>query len=168
MSATHPAFEQAPESHRWAGPLEELWSVLRKEAYRIAPDTPAGQERWAWFVLPRGALVALRIRPDFRKELRIARGERPETADAWLRCEREIETFLEHFGGRWQRVDEQASRGVAVRFVELYSNEHAVNRARCTACGAETPSTPILSPMLCPDCARARRRSPQRELELVR
>lgn len=163
-------FEQAPEEHRWAGTLEELWPVLRKEAYRLAPETPPGQERWAWFVLPRGALVALRIRPDFRKELRIARGERPDTADAKLRWEREIETFLKHFGcERWQRIDEQASRGVAVRFVELYSNEHAVNRARCTACGQETKSTPILSPMLCPDCVRARRGgSPQRHLELVR
>jgi len=169
MSTTHPAFERAPEEHRWSGTLDELWPVLRKQAYEIAAATPPGQERWAWFVLPRGALVALRIRPDFRKELRIARGERPDTADAKLRWEREIETFLKHFGcERWQRVDEPESRGVAARFIQLYSNEHAVGLSRCADCDRETTSTPILSPMRCPDCVRARRGSPQRHLELVR
>lgn len=169
-SSLHPAYERAAEERRWDAPLAALFPVLRRRAYDLAVQAQKGDEvPWAWVILPHGALVALRIRSDFRKELRIARGERPDTADAKLRWEREIETFLKHFGcERWQRVDEPESRGVAARFIQLYSNEHAVGLSRCADCGRETTSTPILSPMRCPDCVRARRGSPQRHLELVR
>lgn len=92
----HPEFDAAPEERRWTKPLNELVEPLRKEAYALKGDG------WAWVVLPRGAVVALRILPDFRKQIRIMRRgmKKPERFLA------EIGTFLEHLGIRsWEATD---------------------------------------------------------------
>lgn len=144
----HPDFLSQSEQRRWTESLEDLWPYLRHRAFRL-------QGRWAWVVLPSGTLVSCRIRPDFRKELRMARREPPE-ADGW---ETEVAGILERFAvgiGGWHREDEEPGKGTEVRFVELFSNESAVGVARCGECRELCVSTPVLSPHRCPSCRRRR------------
>lgn len=101
MTATvHPAYLKAGEQRRWGGKLAELLPALRPEAWKLGAEEKTAAGRWAWRVLPGGAVVSLRIRGDMdlRRELRISRQERPETEEALGKWERELATFLKHFG----------------------------------------------------------------------
>jgi hypothetical protein len=88
----HPDFTAAPEDNQWTLPLEHLGTALRHEAYEKKGE-------WAWRILPGGALVAMRLPPTFRKELRVARRLRraftDQSAKAW---HTELNVFLEHLG----------------------------------------------------------------------
>lgn len=106
---THPDFARAPKRHRWTGTLAALFAELR----RRAGEADGG---WAWAVLPHGALVSMRVRPDGRRELRIARSQPPPDR-ARGKWDREVETFVRHFGVEaWDRWPDAQATGVAVVF----------------------------------------------------
>lgn len=154
MAATiHPAYQQAGEHRRWGGRLAELLPALRPEAWKLGADEKTAAGRWAWRVLPGGAVVSLRIRGDMdlRRELRISRGERPETEAARGRWEQELSTFLKHFGvtevsktpatapgGFFCRLPadpkDTERGGVAVRWIELRKGETSPGKALCYRC----------------------------------
>lgn len=161
MSRTpHPLYLRVSEARRWNGPLSELLPVLRSEAWKLgahSTDTDREADRdWAWRVLPGGAIVGLRVRGDLwmRREIRIARQERPEGERAAAAWEREVSTFLEHFGIRaldgqtpagrngWLRQprhpNDEAKGVAAVRFLELRAGEIRPGRAFCYDCVQET------------------------------
>lgn len=163
MADFHPAFQQANETRRWTGPLAELLPALRPEAYRLAgSDKMPGA--WAWRVLPHGAAVSLRIRPDmdFRREIRIARADRPATEEGLKRWERELETFCRHFGitvldgetpatsslgcfHRLSEAPEDSTRGgIAARFLELRLGETQPGKARCHRCATEGRAVAVI------------------------
>ena len=172
MSTHHPLYLRAREENRYAGKLPELITRLRREAFNIRGSGPksirdegrpwneaeerACRERdldFAWVVLPRGAIVGLRIRNDMdmRKELRIARQERPKDERATQAWQLEVETFLKHFGvepldGKTPAPEKNGflalpphpndeAKGVAaVRFLELRHGEIEAGRSICARC----------------------------------
>lgn len=159
--APHPLYLQVSEAHRWAGPLSELLPALRPRAWKLAArcneQDRAADRDWAWVVLPGGAIVGLRIRGELgmRHEVRIARQEKPEGERATAAWEREVATFLKHFGiveldGEtpagpdrcWWRQPphpNDVAKGVAaVRFIRLLHGEIRPGVARCHDCLLET------------------------------
>lgn len=150
----HPAYQRAAEQRKWGGRLAELLPALRPEAWRLGADEKTSAGRWAWRVLPGGAVVSLRIRGDMdvRRELRISRQERPETDEARERWERELQTFLRHFGvtevdartpapaptGYFVRLppdpEDEARGGIAVRWIELRIGETSPGKGLCYRC----------------------------------
>lgn len=160
MSTHHPLYQRVKEEHRYAGKLSELLAYLRPKAFEIGGRTKATDcERdldFAWVVLPRGAIVGLRIRQDdMRRELRIARTERPKDEKAVQAWQSEVETFLKHFGiepldgktpapekNGWlplpSNPNDEAKGAAAVRFLELRHGEIEINRARCAKCWSES------------------------------
>jgi len=150
----HPDFLAVKPSHRWTGSLIDLLVNLRHEAYRIgAASNEAMREAdkdWAWRVLPRGAFVGIRMRPDLagmRREMRISRNEPLRDPPKF---EVEVQTFLTKF--RLQELDgrtpatERATFVVripntprdagksVVRLVELLTGEVRPGVARCHRC----------------------------------
>ena len=104
--------------HLYRGKLAALLPLLTDEAAR----RPVGS--WAWYRLPHGALVSVAKRPDGIRLLRIARQEPPKDMHADAAWERELRTFIKHFGGeeRWRRTDETHAAptiGVAAYFEEV-------------------------------------------------
>lgn len=162
----HPLFARVAERHRWSGPLAELLPVLRRRAANVAAEAKSDQEErvrrdqdrdWAWVVLQGGAVIGLRVRGDLwmRKELRIARKETPKNVRALQAWEREVGTFLRHFGitpldgetpapekGGWWRQpphpNDVSKGGVAVRFLALLHGEIRPGWALCNDCLHET------------------------------
>lgn len=154
MAATiHPAYEKAGPNRRWGGRLAELLPALRPEAWKLGAEETSGAGRWAWRILPGGAVVSLRIRGDMdlRRELRISRQERPETDEAKRRWEQELATFLKHFElteisktpapsatGYFCRLDpdpeDEARGGIAVRWIELRKGETTPGKGVCYRC----------------------------------
>lgn len=111
--------------------------------------------KWAWLRLPRGAVIAVRVRADLdrRRELRIAR--RAETAGpAW---EREVAVFLRSFGvesldgarpcttpNQWYRHGSSHENGVVeALFLELRPGECRPGRALCWPCWVLRQKTEI-------------------------
>lgn len=162
----HPLFESVHPSHRYRGKLEHLLTFLRKDAYRLA-QAAGEREReqdkdFAWVVLRGGAIVGLRIRGDMdmRKELRIARQQRPETAEAKKKWNAEIMTFLKHFqivpldgddpsdGTGWLWLDPNPNderKGVAAaRFLQLRAGEIRPEQARCYGCLQDTGEVKVV------------------------
>ena len=94
----HPDFDAAPDELQWTGTLPKLAEVLKHDAYQA-------QGEWVQRILPGGALVCMRIRPEtFQKELRIARRLRKpftdKSAKAWAT---ERTTFLRELGcEKWE------------------------------------------------------------------
>lgn len=120
MSRPHPDYLGAVPSRRWDRPLADLFAVLKREAQQ-------SKGRPTWRVLPRGAVVSLRVRSDFRLELRISRRRAPASERDEALWERELETFVRVLGCvGWTREDDPDALGVAARFVEP---EIGANRA---------------------------------------
>lgn len=94
----HPDYLRMPEARRWGRRLADLMPALKREA-RVNGG------RWAWRILPRGAVVGLRLRTDGSTVLRIARRS-AETGAAW---EREVAVFLRELGCEdWTRQEDGA------------------------------------------------------------
>lgn len=77
----------------------KLTKMFREMTSRVVKDVE--DPAWVSQVLDRGALVAMRINPHTeggRRELRIARAEKPKDAQAQAKWEREVKVFLNHFG----------------------------------------------------------------------
>lgn len=85
--SSHSDYRRMPEARRWGGKLAGLMPVITREA-RVNGG------RWAWRILPRGAVVGVRLRVDGSTVLRIARRS-AETGAAW---ERELAVFLRELG----------------------------------------------------------------------
>ena len=155
MAEVHPLFETVPPARRYSGgSLGELWLILNKEAKacHATREDVAEDLGWHWRMLPRGAMVALRVRADLwnRRELRIARAEPPADAAGWRSWTTEIAVFLKMFhvraldgtvpceeaGRDWYQVrNEEKDRGrAAVRLQELRRGEVKPGRAICHDC----------------------------------
>ena len=109
--STHPDFARAPARRRWTAKLSDLLTELRRRARDAHGE-------WTWVVLPHGALVSMRIRPDGRRKVRIARSEAPpeDSRDRW---EQEVATFVRHLGlDGWVRQLDPDAKGIAVVFTE--------------------------------------------------
>lgn len=152
----HSLYLRVSEAHRWSGPLSELLPALRPRAWKLGATCDEEDRRadrdWAWVVLPGGAIVGLRIRGDLwmRREIRIARQEKPEGERAEAAWEREIATFLRCFGirpldgetpagpdGWWRQaphIADQAKGVAAVRLLELREGEIRPGWALCHDC----------------------------------
>lgn len=158
MGAEHPSFKAVPAHRRWLGlRLDALFLKLQEEAKadRPTPELLAEDKGWSWRMLRRGAVVALRHRPDLydRLELRLARVDAPTDARGWKAWDREVDTFLGKFGIRklggkkpcrhvhrdWYIVrDEPRDEGKATaRLMELRKGETKPGKARCYRCWEE-------------------------------
>ena len=152
----HPDYLAAPEARRWGQSLDELFGVLRAEAWKL-------KGTWAWRVLPHGALVSVRIVPPseglaFHTELRLARKDAPKDSTGWQKWNQEIAVFLKHLGGGagdWQETKNYRDEGKAdVRLRFRMRGEEA--EPKCARCG----ETPVIQPGLfredlCRKCAIA-------------
>lgn len=91
-SELHPAYLAAPPARRWrGGRLQALWAYLDRNSKELAPT-------WVGVILPGGARVALRVREDGQRELKLYRREGFETdqgPDLW---HAEVATFARAFG----------------------------------------------------------------------
>ena len=168
-------YDQVNEGRRWKAPLHTLLPELRKQAWAEL-DRPHGppelDDNFAWVVLPKSALVALRIRPDLgmRAELRLARTE-PLTEASRPKWEQEVAVFLAHFdlkelngntpctepGQSRQYVRHVEARDAgktAARFMQLRLGEVVVGRGLCCHCGAYVPwESPFGLAQACSSCA---------------
>lgn len=141
----------------WKGRLDALYVTIAREARssRVTTQELVDDRGWFWRILPHGAVVGIRRRPDLDKgptdrlELRLARpGELlPENEDRW---ETEVRTFLKHFqiratdgtypaevpGIDWLRIEPQARDAgkTVARFLSLLPGEIRPGKARCYDC----------------------------------
>lgn len=152
--SNHPHFDAAKPARRWTGSLIDLLVNLRHEAYEIGAGANeqmrAEDKDFAWRILPRGAVVCLRMRADLhgmRRELRICRNEPLRNPQAF---ELEVQTFLTQF--RLKELDghtpaterstcyvriENTKRDEGksvVRMIELLTGEIRPGIARCHRC----------------------------------
>ena len=158
MGEVHPLFASVSPARRFAGELGGLFPLLDTES-KPTRTTPAELEAdtgWAWRVLPRGAVVAMRRRHDLwgRRELRLARAEAPDSPEGWARWEKEVAVFLSSFGMAAMDGETPCEReGVdfyrvrneprddgkaAARFQELRRGEVKPGRSICWDCREET------------------------------
>ena len=113
FAGAHPDFTSAGAPHRYSGVLAELFPLLDREC-QARPHTIR------WRVLRSGAVVSMSRSPDGLRVLRIARREKPKTADGPAKWDAELATFLRHFGiEHWPRSDDPNAIGVAAEFYEL-------------------------------------------------
>lgn len=130
----------------WSGTLLELRDHLRMEAIRQ-------QGKWAYELLPRGALVAMRMvnrEGAMRRELRLARQTPLTKPDAW---EREVQVFLDQLSlGPWRRLPVAAGAHEA-RFLEVFPSETVVAKTVCADCGAPIPPDHESGVARCTGCA---------------
>jgi len=152
--ATHPDFEQAPEGLRWTGALRDLFVALSAETYTV-------RGAWVGRVLPCGAWVQMRIRPeDFRHEMRICRREAPADDAARAKWDQECATFLQHaqhrphFGWHQEDGEVEARGGIARLYLELFPTEVAPGKVTCTDCPAVIDFDPVSHQTRCTPCAR--------------
>jgi hypothetical protein len=132
MGQTSLPLRHAPAT--WHGVLSGLIGVLTAEVARQPMGT------WSHRLLPHGALVSMKMTPDKRRVLRIAREKRPQTPQAWRAWATEVETFLKHFHTEhWQPQVSETATGVAARFLELHQGEGSPGKARCPECQSEIP-----------------------------
>ena len=131
----HADYLAVAEKFRWGKPLNELFGVLKKEAWTL-------EGAWAWRMLPHGALVAVRIVPPtegvtgFATQLRIARKDAPADAAGWRRWANELAVFLKHLGGQdgdWARLEGDPAKAEAV--YQFQMRGRAV--PKCVRCGGE-------------------------------
>jgi hypothetical protein len=139
----------------WQGKLADLMAPLSADA-RLSPG------HWSARLLPRGALVAVKLREDGRRVVRIARQEKPPTKEAWERWRVELATFETHLGiTGWMREGSPGPEsGVAALYVELWAGETAPGKAKCLDCPAEIPFDRVFGGRdRCQQCAIAAGRS---------
>ena len=149
----HADFLAAEEEHRWTKPLHELSVHLRERAWAL-------KGKWAWYVLPHGAHIGMRVIPTgqhaFKKQVRIARLTmgKPDGFAA------EVGVFMRELGlDQWQAADLQLDRN---QDSDTWRGVwHAIEpgplglvRAKCARCGTETPHEPAYKEDLCPSCAQ--------------
>jgi hypothetical protein len=156
----HPDFIAAPEEARWAGTLPLLAETLKHEAY-------AKQGDWSWRILPGGALVAMRVPPTFRKELRVARRLRKAPTDAGEKAwHKELEVFLDQLGCKgWGVIRDAWATGTTPGLtVEMVYQEpaplggKAADVGTCARCGKAFelhPADKVYRELLCQPCAIA-------------
>lgn len=151
----------APARNRYAGDPAELMARLRPEAYRLAATINGDELPWAWAVFPDGLFVGVRVRGDaqMRKEVRIARQERPETAEQEKRWQQEVATFRRHLGIEgWHELPphDDDRKFAAVRYLELRGGETEPGYTRCV-CGKRIRWEPEYAPdgNRCQQCAFA-------------
>jgi hypothetical protein len=155
--STHPDFDAAAANHRWTRPLAELKAELRAAAFRA-------RGRWAWYILPHGAVVSMRVDENAfpYREMRIARRDAPKDDKARAAWQREIDTFREHLDVMNWRVKEtrteSASSGPGIEVVLVESFRPVVSPPPagplCARCG--NPATDGPHPeKLCNRCALA-------------
>ncbi len=133
-----------PEGRRWGQPLADLYPHLKKQAWTL-------QGGWAWAVLPHGALVAVRMTPDFHTELRISHKDAPTNEAAWKKWATELATFLEHCEGRagWEVVAQVPGKADTT-FRQRLKGE--IVPETCVHCGAPATKGPYKEPV-CTACA---------------
>jgi hypothetical protein len=148
----HPEFEAADESHRWTKPLAELGQVLRDRAWKL-------EGGWVWFVVPHGALVAMRVVPEgghaFKKQLRIARRGMKDPKG----FEFEVRTFIKHLGlEAWGEPEITVDREMDT---DTYSGHASLlepaalgaKQAKCARCGKDVVHDAAFKEDLCTACA---------------
>ena len=160
MPDAHPDFLSAGSEHQWTGELAKLREVLQHEAYTLNGE-------WAWRVLPRGALVAMQVPPNFVKRLRIARRLRKAFSDksaaAW---HVETKTFLDQLGCEdWKVIRDAWATGTTPGLtVEMVYQEpaplggKAADVGTCARCGKAFelhPADKVYRELLCQPCAIA-------------
>lgn len=143
-SPVHPLFDRHPK-YQWTGKLPDLFKRLMKDAPK--PETKG----FAWRVLRGGALVGIRIHPEYlRPELKIARQEPADTPEKQAKFNTEVGIFLNHFkvhavdgsepaetdGSDWLILpNEPEDEGKAVaRFLQLRKGETEPGKALCHPC----------------------------------
>jgi len=154
LSEPHPEFLAAPEEHRWTKPLAELGQVLRDRAWKL-------EGNWVWFVVPHGALVAMRVVPKgahaFKKQLRIARKGMKEPQGFAF----EVRTFIKHLGlEAWGEPhieltadpDAGTTNGTATLLEPVALGAKV---AKCARCGKDVQHDPAFKEDLCNVCALA-------------
>ncbi len=182
MSEPHPDFTATGEDHRWTRPLHELAVRLREGAWKL-------KGQWAWYVLPGGARVEMRVVPDgehaFRKELRISRSQPLPDTDAAKKWAAECKVFRAHLGCDlgWQtQTFGGRPKGEAFQDgdpTEWITRENAplglaqTPENKCRRCGKPAPHQPEFKEDLCTTCAMelgneevAARRAEQATLDL--
>jgi hypothetical protein len=141
----HPDYLSVPAERRWGKSLEDLVKHLSEAAMKR-------RGQWDWYVLPGGALVAMRMNEEnWHRELRIARRTAPLDPAGWGAWEREVGIFLEHFGGadRFERI--ASVEGTAdVTYRMLLRGEKA--DGRCVHCGQPAEQGPYKE-AVCTRCA---------------
>lgn len=140
MSAVAPEFEAAPPERQWTGKLEGLLDALKREAYQ-AVGKPA------WKILPRGAVVQMRITDDMRKEVRIARKLPLESDEQRKRWEAELAVFCTHLGlevgaGKWHQTRPDPGKAEAY-LIQLRGGETEPGKALCHRCALEGERTVV-------------------------
>jgi hypothetical protein len=156
----HPDFLAATEEHRWTKTLLELGEHLRKRAWALKGE-------WCWFVLPGGALVAMRVVPKgehaFRKQLKVARREPLRDAEAMKKWAAECAVFRAKLNCEvgWQTtklggrpVADPFQPGDPTEWVTVELAPLSPSLGTCAGCGKATPHEPAYKEDLCPDCAR--------------
>lgn len=149
----HPAYAKAPAKRRWSGSeLSAVYLALEQETRDryVTKEELAADQGWAWRILPRGLVIALRRHKHCnRLELRIARVDAPTDDDGWRRWKTEVGVVLkkfavkvldgstpcQHEGWEWYEVPPQKrpqdDGKAAVRYLELREGEISPERARC-------------------------------------
>lgn len=153
--STHSDFDAQPEAQRWTKPLAELGTLLKQEAWDAKKGDKKGATApgpWRWRVLPHGAFVGMRVREDFRRELRIARKGAPADEAAQAKWRTEVRTFLAHLGCiGWALRDESGDGKAVVYAVEIFDGEP--HEAQCKGCGAPVVHDSRFKEDLCVACA---------------
>lgn len=155
----HPDFLAAPPEHQWGGSLAELAQRLRDEAWKL-------RGREVWYVLPRGAVVGMRINEgSFRKELRITRRlRRPWSDKSQALWETELRVFLENLGcTEWRRTKDAIEKigdgpaTVEAVFIEAAPIGAKTAMLKCPRCDKDFephPDDKLYREAICTPCAQ--------------
>ena len=149
MSDVHPDFLAAAARAQWTGSLPDLWYALKVEAWQQ-------RGRWAHRILPRGALVAVRVLTQgpnlMRRELRIAR-RGLGTPEGWAE---ECRVFLAAFqaSGWYVAPSPPAADTQESRWIERYAGEVERGKVPCDGCGVPVAHSVLWGTARCESCAR--------------
>lgn len=154
MADNHPDFNTASEQHRWTGSLAELM-------VRLVERAPKAKGAWDYYVLPGGALVAMKVdAKTFAKVLRISRRAIKDPSEA--RFTAEVATFAKKMG-----VEDWLPATVTITRTADEDTYHAeavlarpfggkANPLACSNCGnAVEPGSDKYRVLLCNKCALA-------------
>ena len=150
----HPDYLAADVVHRWTGQLLQLAITAREKAWKAKGE-------WVWWVMPRGACVAMRVNPEsFIKELRLSRRERPTDEKGWAAWRVEVATFIQHLEASEWRLHKQSDPYDGAPSLEAVFIEPAPLGSKgpqtvdCAGgCGRKLIPEGIYKEELCNDCA---------------